>query len=78
MKIEEIKVHRGFKHKNKLYGRFEAKVNGNTYFIITNNDDVRILQHFFNNSVKECLSVPTNEFKKLFLNEAKKLVNEVE
>ena len=77
MELEEIKVNRGFKHEGKLYGRFEVQVNGDTYFIIANNDDVRILQHFIGNSVKECLSEPKDKFKKLFLEKAKSLVKEV-
>jgi hypothetical protein len=77
MKLEEIIVHRGFKHENKLYGRFEVKVNGNTYFIIANNDEIRIIQYFFGSSIEECLIKPTEEFEKLFLKEAKEMVDEV-
>lgn len=66
MKLEEIKIYKGFKFENKLYGRFEVRVNGDTYFIIANNDEIRILQHFFGSTIKECLSEPTEKFKKVF------------
>ncbi len=78
MVIEEIKVYKGYTYKGKLYGRFEVVVEDDTYFVIANNDDVRILIHSINRSVKESLNEPTGKFKKLFLEKAKGLVKEVE
>ena len=78
MELEEITVYKGYTCNGKLYGRFEVVVDDNTYFIIANNDDVRILIHSINGSVKESLNEPTEKFKKLFLEKAKSLVKEVE
>lgn len=64
--ILNIEKLRYFKKDNKKYGDFYVVTTNGDYFTFLNADEIKILPHFSDEKIENCIVEPTKRFKEEF------------